>query len=582
MRTERHSIIWQMLLPIPIVSGVALAAAAILLPPVVSQNAVDSAIESARQLVDGFRTARTYYSKTVVAKVTSGGAFKATNEYRDKPDAIPLPATMIYDLSDAFKAGGASLKLYSPYPFPNRAGRKLDAFGTEAWAFLSANPDRVFSRRETIDGKEVVRVGVADKLADQSCVNCHNTFPGSPKTDWKLGDVRGIFEIDTQIDDALARGAHLTQLILVAGALVAGLLALLAAVLARRISLPIKTLTDAMRGLAAGDHNVEVPAVERKDEVGTMAAAVVVFKNNAIHGLELEAQRHDDETRKATRQSRIEARIIDFERTMQGALSVLATASGKMKVTAESMSATAEQTRSQAAAVSGAAAEAAENVETVAAATEEMSSSIAEISRQMAKTSDIATRAVQEAAHTGATMQELDRAAQKIGQVVQLINDIAAQTNLLALNATIEAARAGEAGKGFAVVASEVKSLATQTAKATDEIGAQINAMQGTTKGAVEAMMRIDRTVGEVNNIAASIAAAIEEQGASTQEITRNTQQAARGAGEVTRTIVGVDQAANATGLAATHVLGSARELAEQAEGLRGEISKFLASIRAA
>jgi methyl-accepting chemotaxis protein len=179
-------------------------------------------------------------------------------------------------------------------------------------------------------------------------------------------------------------------------------------------------------------------------------------------------------------------------------------------------------------------------------------------------------------------MQELDRAAQKVGQVVQLINDIAAQTNLLALNATIEAARAGEAGKGFAVVASEVKSLATQTAKATDEIGAQINAMQGTAKGAVDAMMRIDRTIAEVNDIATSIAAAIEEQGASTQEITRNTQQAARGAGEVTRTIAGVDQAANATGLAATHVLTSARELAEQAEGLRAEISKFLAGIRAA
>jgi methyl-accepting chemotaxis protein len=582
MRTERHSIIWQMLLPIPIVSGLALVAAAILLPPVVSANAVESAVESARQLVDGLRTARTYYSKVVVAKVTSSGAFKATNEYRDKPDAIPLPATMIHDLSDAFKSAGASFKLYSPYPFPNRAGRKLDAFGTDAWNSLSTNPDRVFSRRETIDGKEIVRVGVADKLADQSCVNCHNTFPGSPKTDWKLGDVRGIVEIDTDIDGALARGQRLTQLILVAGALVAGLLALLAAVLARRISVPIKTLTTAMRRLAGGDDDVDVPAVERRDEVGTMAAAVVVFKENALKTRRLEAQRREEEARKATRQGRIEERIAAFERSVQGALNVLATASGRMKATAESMSATAEQTRSQAAAVSGAAAEASGNVETVAAATEEMSSSISEISRQMAKTSDIATRAVQEAAHTGATMQELDRAAQKIGQVVQLINDIAAQTNLLALNATIEAARAGDAGKGFAVVASEVKSLATQTAKATDEIGAQINAMQGTAKGAVEAMMRIDRTITEVNTIATSIAAAIEEQGASTQEITRNTQQAAHGAGEVTRTIAGVDQAANATGLAANNVLSSARELAEQAESLRTEIGAFLASIRAA
>ena len=376
MRTERHSIIWQMLLPIPVVSGLALVAAAILLPPVVSDNAVESAVQSARQLVDGLRTARTYYSKVVVAKVTRTGAFKATNEYRDKPDAIPLPATMIHDLSDAFKSAGASFKLYSPYPFPNRAGRKLDAFAMDAWNSLSANPDRVFSRRETIDGKDIVRVGVADKLADQSCVNCHNTFPGSPKTDWKLGDVRGIVEIDTDISGALARGERLTHIILMAGSFVAGVLALLAAVLARRISIPIKTLTTAMRRLASGDHNIDVPAVERKDEVGTMAGAVVVFKENALKTQQLEAGRREEEARKATRQTRIEERIALFERSVQGALGVLATASERMKATAASMSTTAEQTRSQAAAVSGAATEAAENVETVAAATEELSSSI--------------------------------------------------------------------------------------------------------------------------------------------------------------------------------------------------------------
>jgi methyl-accepting chemotaxis protein len=582
MRVNGHRIIWQMLLPIPIVSGLAFAAAWILLPPLVSDDAVESAVEAARQLVDGLRTARTYYSKVVVAKVTKGGSFRATSDYEDKDDAIPLPATMIHDLSAAFKSAGASFKLYSPYPFPNRAGRKLDAFGEEAWAALSRDPDRPYYRRETIDGKEIVRVAVGDRLVDDSCVKCHNSWPGTPKTDWKKGDLRGVVEIDTDIAPALARGQELTYRILSAGAMVALILALLAAFLASRISGPIKRLTLAMRRLAEGDGDVEIPATGRQDEVGTMAQAVVIFKNNAFKTKALEAQRRDEEMRKETRRNRIEQQIAGFERSVQGTLGVLGAASERMKTTAESMSHTAEETRSKAAAVSAASAEAATNVRTVAAATEEMSASIAEISSQMAKTSDIAVRAVKEAANTGVTMQELDKAAQKIGEVVQLINDIASQTNLLALNATIEAARAGDAGKGFAVVASEVKSLANQTAAATGEIGAQIAAMQGTTRGAVEAMQRIDRTIAEINDIAASIAAALEQQGKSTQQITHNTHDAAQGAGEVTRTIAGVDDAAKATGHAAGNVLSSARELAEQAESLRSEISQFLSGIRAA
>ena len=578
----KRSIVWQMLLPIPVISGIAIVGAAFLVPPLIASDATDNAVEQARATVSELTTLRAYYTREIVAKVKGVGGLKIGFDHAGKTDTIPLPATMILDLSALVKQQGTAFKLYSPYPFPNRAGRQLDPFGTAAWDFLSKNPDGVFQRRETVNGKDMVRVAVADRMVDQACVDCHNTFPGSPKTDWKLGDVRGVLEVDNDLGPALARGSSLTHIILLGAGLVAGLLALAAAFLARRISVPIQRMTAAMQRLAEGDGDGEIPALERQDEVGTMAAAVVVFKENAQKAQALEAQRREEEARKTARQGRIEGHITAFERKVGDALAALTAASSEMQATAEGMSATAEQTSRQASAVSAASEQAAANVSTVAAASEEMTSSIAEIGRQIAHSGAIAAQAVEEAARTGATMQALDGTAQKIGEVVQLINDIASQTNLLALNATIEAARAGEAGKGFAVVASEVKGLAAQTAKATEEIGTQIAAMQNASKGAVEAMSRIDQTIARINEIAGSIAAAIEQQGATTQDITRNTQEAARGAGEVTRNIAGVDQAAGATGTAASRVLASAGGLTEQAHRLRGEVDQFLANIRAA
>ncbi len=365
-----------------------------------------------------------------------------------------------------------------------------------------------------------------------------------------------------------------------AGALVIGLV--LAFVIGGGITRPLSAMTAAMTRLAGGDKDIDIPARGGTDEVGEMAEALEIFRQSLITADTLADERRREQERKEQRQRAVETHIAGFESFIQEALGAFAAAATELRTTAEGMTGIAEAASSQANAVSAASDEASSNVQTVAAATEEMAASIAEIGRQVVQSSEIAADAVREAARTGTTMQDLAAAAQKIGEVVQLIQHIASQTNLLALNATIEAARAGEAGKGFAVVASEVKSLATQTGKATDEIGAQIGAMQAAVGNAVTAIDSIDRIIGRMNEIATSIASAIEQQSAATREITRNTQEAARGTGEVSQNIVAVNRAAGETGAAAGQVLQSSDDLARQAETLRAEVGRFLDNIRVA
>jgi methyl-accepting chemotaxis protein len=354
-------------------------------------------------------------------------------------------------------------------------------------------------------------------------------------------------------------------------------------VIVRSITRPVSSMTAAMQRLAAGDMTTAVPARERGDEIGVMARAVQVFKDSLTEAERLRAAQ--ETLKRATEVER--RRFLDgiagqFETGVQSVVDAVSAASSELQGAARSMSATAEQTNHQAASVAAASEQASTNVQTVAASTEELAASISEISRQVVQSSTIARRAVEDARHTGGAMTGLAAAAQKIGEVVQLIQDIASRTNLLALNATIEAARAGEAGKGFAVVASEVKSLAQQTARATEEIAGQITAIQTATGAAVAGMQGIDRTIGEIADISTAIAAAIEEQGAATREITRNTQEAARGAQEVSGTITGVSLAASETGAAAAQLLGSAGTLGRQAEALNAQVGDFLSKLRAA
>jgi methyl-accepting chemotaxis protein len=378
--------------------------------------------------------------------------------------------------------------------------------------------------------------------------------------------------------------ADSTRLLLVVGAIIGLLLAfaILGWIAFGQIAQPLWRMTLEMTKLAGGDLDISIVGASRTDEVGGLAKSLAVFKDNAMTARRLEAEQREEQIRKEARQRAVEGYIATFDVQVSEALQTLTAASAEMHATAGSMTATAEETSRQATAVANASDVASANVQTVAVATEELHASISEISRQVAQASETANLAVDETNRTNKTVEGLAEAAQKIGEVVSLIQNIASQTNLLALNATIEAARAGESGKGFAVVATEVKALATQTAKATEDISAQIAAIQQETGNAVIAIKTIGTTIAQMNEIATAIAAAVEQQSAATRDIAQNIQEVSKGTTEVSSNVGSVNEAANETGAAASEVLTAANDLSHQSEKLRADVSTFLDLIRAA
>ena len=350
----------------------------------------------------------------------------------------------------------------------------------------------------------------------------------------------------------------------------------------RSITRPIVAVTRAMESLARGDLGTPVPIDRREDEIGTMIQTLRGFKESLIETERLRAEQQTGQLRQIERGREIESKVVNFEKMIAGVTDAVSSAAAGLELTAKSMAEISYETARQSTSVATGSEEVTRNVQTVAAATEELSTSIREISQQVARTSAMIQESVDQANQSSEQVRGLTAAADKIGDVVAIISNIAGQTNLLALNATIEAARAGDAGKGFAVVASEVKALANQTAKATEEIAAQIKAIQESTQTSARLMGGIAETIGMVNETAAAIASAVEEQGAATREISTNVLQAAQRTQEVSGDIAGVSEAAQQTGAAATQVLASASELSRQGERLGAQVAGFLREVRAA
>jgi methyl-accepting chemotaxis protein len=415
-----------------------------------------------------------------------------------------------------------------------------------------------------------------DKILNESLVKIGPAI--ARDTEQMMASIRADQDrVGMESTSAIQTTLWVVALVALAAVVIGGLASIL---MGRGISAPIIAMTEGMRRLAGGDKTAEIPAQHQTDEVGQMAKAVQVFKDNMITAERLAAEQEAEHAEREQRAATVDKLTKAFDADVSGVLGAVSAAANELQATAESMSSIAEESARQAMAASAASDQAASNVQTVATAAEELSASILEISRQVQHSNDISREAAEEAHATTDVVRGLAAAASSIGEVVALITDIAEQTNLLALNATIEAARAGDAGKGFAVVANEVKNLANQTGRATEEIGKQIQSVQTETQRAVTAIESISRTIAEVNEVASSIAGAVEEQNAATQEIARNVMQASEGTQEVSSNIVGVTQAAEEAGGAATQVLGASSELSRQADGLRGTVQRFLDGVR--
>ena len=600
---------WKLIAPIPIASIIGVILLMSFLPSTISENSQKDAVAAATQTVNQFKALRAYYTRNVISKVLADGNLKPSYSHKNEEGSVPLPATLIHEMSEILEKNDTKIKLFSDYPFPNRKNRTLDSFQREAWTTLINNPDTTFVREETRGDQRILRVAISDKMVADACVNCHNNHPETPKVGWKLGDVRGVLEvsqiINNQLDNAQSLGTSVTLWALLLFAIATAVISWVTLQIVR----PIRQMQSAMTDISDGNLDTEIPEPKGKDEIASMAKALHYFKQRAKeqkdqqehekaeeerqrqqeheHQQALEEERanrieNEKRIRAEQREERKNARLElaqYFERSVIDALDELGKTSDALETAADQVTSSSRSAASSMQGASGKVDATGSYVNSVAQSTENITVSIESVNQQLSKAITVTDHALKEANEATRQAETLTEAGLKISEVVKLINDIAEQTNLLALNATIEAARAGDAGKGFAVVASEVKALATQTAHATGEIGQQINEIQVATKDAVNAFDRISTRIKEVDGISKEVSETVNEQASETVEINNNASEAAHSANALVQDIKGISDLAEESDRASNDLSIAVDNLQSQGTNLKKSVRDFLAEL---
>ncbi len=533
-------------------------------PSITKNNAIKSAIESAESTVKQYKTIRGYYTKNIIKKILPIANISPDYIHKDKANKIPLPATFIHELSEEFsKKGIMTLKLYSPYPFPNRVSRKLDDFGQKAWQALRKNPSKSYAITEKVNNIEVVRVALADTMSQQGCVNCHNSHPQTPKNDWKLNDVRGVLEVQVPIENELASAGNLN--LTIASMVIIALCAtvtLLFFMFRKLVSSRLRMVSGALKEIADGEGDLsqrldEIP----RDEIGNIASAF----NHFIAQLEKTLTGINNQVEQLGQTTQSMETVT--QHTQEGALN--------QQAIADQVSSAMNDMKSSTQEMAEIAASTAENSQH---AQQQSERSLTVISQSMTSVEQLSFMMHQ----TSDAVAQLESDSQNIGGVLEVIRGIAEQTNLLALNAAIEAARAGEQGRGFAVVADEVRTLASRTQQSTEEINTMIVQLQSGAKSAVETIKKGDVSIensntkaSETNNMINEMSSIINDIQAQNLQLAAAAEQQAAVSNEINQNIDTIKEVSTSANDSSQQLLALAEEINSAVSAINKQLQRF-------